>query len=82
MAVKLRLKCVGRKGMRSYRIVAINNLSRRDGRPIKDLGFYNPNTKETKLDVPSIKNYLKMGSQPTKTLHNILLKARIIENNW
>lgn len=80
MAVKLRLKCIGRKGMRSYRIVAMNNLSRRDGRPIRDLGFYNPRTNETKLDVKYIKSYLETGAQPTQTVKNILIRARILEN--
>jgi small subunit ribosomal protein S16 len=78
MAVKLRLKCIGRKGLQSYRIVAMNNLTRRDGRPIRDLGFYNPRTKETKLDVKFIKEYLGTGAQPTQTVKNILVRARIL----
>ncbi|MEO1765420.1 MAG: 30S ribosomal protein S16, partial [Cyanobacteria bacterium J06629_18] len=47
--IKLRLKRIGKKREASYRIIAINNLARRDGRPLEELGFYNPRTKEVKL---------------------------------
>ena len=40
--VKLRLKRFGKKREASYRIVAMNNSDRRDGRPLEELGFYNP----------------------------------------
>jgi len=52
--MKLRLKRFGKKFEASYRIVAVNSTSRRDGRPLAELGFYNPRTKETQLDVPAI----------------------------
>ena len=45
--IKLRLKKYGKKREVSYRIVAINSASRRDGRPLEELGFYNPRTDET-----------------------------------
>ena len=40
--IKLRLKRFGKKKEVSYRIVAIESKVRRDGRPIEELGFYNP----------------------------------------
>jgi len=49
--IKLRLKRFGKKREVSYRIVAIESKTRRDGRPIEELGFYNPRTDETRLDV-------------------------------
>ena len=45
--IKLRLKRFGKKKEASFRIVACNSTSRRDGRPLQELGFYNPRTKET-----------------------------------
>jgi small subunit ribosomal protein S16 len=40
--VKLRLKRFGRKRAATYRIVAVNSTSRRDGRPLEELGIYDP----------------------------------------
>lgn len=53
--------------------------SKRDGKALKELGFYNPITKELKLDVENIVTNLNVGVQPTKTVKNLLLKAKIIE---
>lgn len=77
--IKLRLKRIGKKREASYRIIAINNLSRRDGRPLQELGFYNPRTKETKLDVPGIIQRLQQGAQPTDTVRRILEKNNVFE---
>jgi small subunit ribosomal protein S16 len=77
--VKLRLKRYGKKREVSYRIVAIESSTRRDGRPLEELGFYNPRTDETHLDVPAIVKRLKEGAQPTETVRNILRKANVLE---
>lgn len=77
--IKLRLKRFGKKREASYRIVAINNLARRDGRPLEELGFYNPRTDEVKLDVPGIVKRLQQGAQPTDTVRRILAKNNVFE---
>ena len=77
--VKLRLKRYGKKREVSYRIVAINSRDRRDGRPLEELGFYNPRTDETRLNVPAIVKRLKEGAQPTDTVRSILNKAKVFE---
>lgn len=77
--IKLRLKRYGKKRQASYRIVAMNNSSRRDGRPLEELGFYNPRTDETRLDVPAITRRLEQGAQPTDTVRDILRKANVLE---
>jgi len=77
--IKLRLKRFGKKREASYRIVAMNNLSRRDGRPLEELGFYNPRTDEVKLDIPGIVKRLQQGAQPTDTVRRILIKANAFE---
>ena len=76
--IKLRLKKYGRKGQPCYRIVAMDSRTKRDGASIEELGFYNPLTKETKLDVENIVKSLNTGVQPTKTVKNLLLKANVI----
>ncbi|MDJ0507641.1 MAG: 30S ribosomal protein S16 [Crocosphaera sp.] len=77
--IKLRLKKYGKKREVSYRIVAINSASRRDGRPLEELGFYNPRTDETRLNVPAIVTRLKQGAQPSDTVRSILQKAQVFE---
>lgn len=77
--IKLRLKRYGKKREVSYRIVAMHSSTRRDGRPLEELGFYNPRTDETRLEVPAIVKRLKEGAQPTETVRRILEKANVYE---
>ena len=76
--LKMRFKRCGRKRQPMYRIVVMQATSPRDGKAIRELGFYNPLTKETKLDVENIVKSLNTGVQPTKTVKNLLLKAKVI----
>nr|YP_009891238.1 ribosomal protein S16 [Alyssopsis mollis]QKK37610.1 ribosomal protein S16 [Alyssopsis mollis] len=75
--VKLRLKRCGRKQRAVYRIVAIDVRSRREGRDLSKVGFYDPITNQTYLNLPAILDFLKNGAQPTRTVHDILKKAGI-----
>ena len=77
--IKLRLKRFGKKREVSYRIVAIPSQARRDGRPLEELGYYNPRTDETRLEVPAIVRRLQQGAQPTPTVRSILEKANVYE---
>lgn len=77
--IKLRLKRFGKKREASYRIVAAHSLTRRDSRPVEELGFYNPRTDEVRLDVPAIVKRLQEGAQPTDTVRSILTKANVFE---
>ena len=76
--IKLRLKRFGKKNQSSFRLVAVNSTSRRDGKPLEELGFYNPSTKESKLNTGNIKQRIVDGAQPTDTVRNLLLKAGIL----
>lgn len=77
--IKLRLKRFGKKREVSYRIVATESKTRRDGRPVEELGFYNPRTDETRLNVPAIVKRLQQGAQPSETVRSILNKAQVFE---
>jgi small subunit ribosomal protein S16 len=76
--LKLRLKRIGRKRLAVYRLVVIENTSRRDGRPIEELGYYDPITKKYKFKIEKIKKWLSYGVKPTDTVLNLLKKANII----
>nr|YP_008994495.1 ribosomal protein S16 [Hypseocharis bilobata]AGV02923.1 ribosomal protein S16 [Hypseocharis bilobata] len=75
--VKLRLKRCGRKQRAVYRIVAIDVRSRREGRDIRRVGFYDPIKKKTHLNIPMILYFLERGAQPTGTVQDILQKAGV-----
>tara|TARA_B100000287_G_scaffold231203_1_gene217728 strand:- start:402 stop:746 length:345 start_codon:yes stop_codon:yes gene_type:complete len=77
--IKLRLKRFGKKKEASFRIVACNSTSRRDGRPLEELGFYNPRTKETRLDTEALRNRLTQGAQPTDVVRTLLEKGGLLE---
>jgi small subunit ribosomal protein S16 len=77
--IKLRLKRYGKKREASYRIVAMNSNDRRDGRPLEELGFYNPRSEEIRLEVPAIVKRLQEGAQPTDTVRRILEKADVFK---
>mgnify|MGYP001791620836 CR=1 FL=1 len=76
--VKLRLRRLGRKKRPFFQIVALDHRSRRDGRFLAKLGFYDPINDETRLDVKGIREFLKTGAQPSKTVLSLLTKSRII----
>ena len=76
--LKLRLKRVGRKRSPSYRLVIMENTCRRDGRPIEEVGYYNPISKNYKFDEVKIKKWLGYGVKPTETVFNLLKKVDII----
>ena len=77
--IKLRLKRFGKKKEASFRIVACNSTSRRDGRPLQELGFYNPRTKETRLDTEALRSRLTQGAQPTDAVRTLLEKGGLLE---
>ena len=70
--VKIRLKRLGYKKNPTYRIIVINDLQKREGRPICELGHYNPKTKEMKLDIVSANEWVKKGAQPTDTVKYLM----------
>lgn len=76
--LKLRLKRIGRKRLPSYRLVIMENTTRRDGRPIEEVGYYDPISKKYKFEADKIKKWLNYGVKPTPTVLNLLKKVEII----
>nr|YP_009971854.1 ribosomal protein S16 [Vincetoxicum hainanense]QNH68873.1 ribosomal protein S16 [Vincetoxicum hainanense]UXW90899.1 ribosomal protein S16 [Vincetoxicum hainanense] len=77
--VKLRLKRCGRKQRVVYRIVAIDVRSRREGKDLKKVGFYDPIKNQTYLNVPAILYFLEKGAQPTGTVQDILKRVGVFK---
>ena len=67
MAVKIRLKRMGKKKKPFYRIVVADSRSPRDGRFIDEIGTYDPNIEpaEVKIDEEGAKKWLGNGAKPT-----------------
>lgn len=74
MAVKLKLTRMGSKKHPFYRVVAATDETRRDGRPLEFLGFYNPMVEpaEVKLEGEKVKKWLALGAEPTDTVRALI----------
>jgi len=57
----------------------MENTTRRDGRPIDEVGYYNPITKELDFNEKKIIRWLKYGAQPTETVFQLLKKSNLIK---
>jgi small subunit ribosomal protein S16 len=81
LPVKIRLTRTGRKKIATYRIVASDSRSRRDGRFLELLGTYYPQTQPKKfsLNADRIAYWLDQGAQPTETVANLLKQDRFVE---
>jgi len=77
MAMKIRLTRMGSKKRPFYRVVALDSATRRDGRPVEYLGYYNPMVEpnDIKLDMEKIEKWLAEGAEPSNTVRSLLKKA-------
>ena len=82
MAVRIRLKRVGRRHRPSYRLAAVDRRRARDSNVIEELGIYdpiNPNQdKQVVLKHERIKYWLSVGAQPSDTVRRILHKHGVL----
>jgi small subunit ribosomal protein S16 len=84
MPVKIRLQRHGKKGKPYFWIIAADSRSKRDGKFLEKLGFYNPTTNPAQidLDVDSAVKWLQNGAQPTDTARAILsYKGALMKNH-
>ncbi len=81
MAVKIRLTRMGTKKRPSYRIVATDSRSPRDGKYLELIGFYNPltNPAEIKIDEEVAMKWLNNGAILTDTARDLFSKAGIMK---
>jgi small subunit ribosomal protein S16 len=79
MALKIRLRRMGRKKAPHYRIVVAESSMPRDGRFVAKVGHYNPTTDPTTLvvDREKVLEWMARGAQPTETVRNLFRKAGV-----
>jgi small subunit ribosomal protein S16 len=77
MAIKIRHTRSCSKKHPFYRVVATNSGTRRDGRPLEILGYYNPMTNpvEVKLEREKIQKWLSLGAEASDTVRSLLKKS-------
>jgi small subunit ribosomal protein S16 len=76
----IRLLRVSKKNQPSFKIVVVDKRrSSKSGRFLEEVGFYNPLTKEKVLKAERIKYWISKGVQPSPTVHNLLVKEKILE---
>ncbi|MBA2753973.1 MAG: 30S ribosomal protein S16 [Chloroflexia bacterium] len=82
--IKLRLRRMGAKRRPSYRIVAAESRSPRDGRFIESVGHYDPLTDPAtiKIDEERVRYWLSNGAQPTETVASIFKRHGITRGKW
>ena len=73
--LKIRLKRFGRKKKAVYRIIVIDSKKRRDGKALEEVGFYNPFTKEKRINIEKIHNRIIQGAKLTHTVKNIIYRV-------
>ena len=80
--IKLRLRRMGAKKRPSYRIVAADSRSPRDGRFIESVGIYDPITDPAtiRLDEDRVRHWLGVGAQPTETVAAIFRRHNLLGN--
>lgn len=74
MAVRLRLRRMGKKKQPIYKIVAADARSPRDGKYLESIGLYNPKTEPLTLELNELRvmYWLGVGAQPTETVKSLL----------
>jgi len=81
--VRLRLKRFGRTHKPFYRLNAIDQRSPRDGKPIEELGYFDPTemdeAKGISLKADRIRYWIGVGAQPSQTVRDLLAKQGILD---
>ena len=77
MAVRIRLTRVGATKRPSYRVVATDSRTARDGRALEILGFYDPLTEPAtvKLEGERIRDWISKGAQPSDMVSRLMRQA-------
>lgn len=78
--VKIRLMRMGMKGAPSYRVVVADARSPRDGRIIENIGWYNPLTEPSTININAerARHWLSVGAQPSDSVRSLLERIGVL----
>lgn len=79
--VRIRLRRVGAKRQPSYRVVAADSETPRDGRFLEVVGLYNPRTEPStiQLDEARIYDWMSKGAQPSESVHKLFKTVGLLD---
>ncbi|OFI07703.1 30S ribosomal protein S16 [Clostridium acetireducens DSM 10703] len=77
MAVKIRLRRMGKKKAPFYRVIVADSRAPRDGKFIEEIGYYDPTTEPVtvKIDEEKADKWVKNGAQPTDVVKKLFSKV-------
>ncbi len=80
MAVKIRLRRMGKKKAPFYRVVVADSRSPRDGKFIDEIGTYDPNVEPAsfKVDEEAAKKWIANGAKPTETVARLFKQSGVL----
>ena len=74
--VRIRLKRTGTRNAVCFRIVVMDQRSSRDGKAIEEVGFYNPRSKEEKVNLERVSYWTGVGAEMSETVKDIVERAK------
>jgi small subunit ribosomal protein S16 len=79
--VRIRLRRIGLKGQPTYRVVAADKESPRDGRFLEILGMYNPRTQPATIHLKEdrVYHWMKNGALPSESVAQVFKTAGVLE---
>ncbi len=81
MAVRIRLKRIGRRHRPAYRLTAVDSRKARDSKVIEELGWFDPlkpqDDQQVELKKERIEYWLSVGAQPSDTVRALLKKQSV-----
>ncbi len=79
--VRIRFRRIGLKGQPSYRIVAADKEAPRDGRFLEILGFYNPRTQPSTVNIKEdrVYHWMKNGALPTESVEQVFKSVGVMD---
>lgn len=76
----IRLTRKGKKNQPFFKVVVIDKKrSSKGGRAVEEVGYVDPLTKRKSLDKDRILHWIKMGAQPSPSIHNLLVTEKILD---
>lgn len=80
MAVRIRMKKMGRKHRPFFRICVMDSRVQRDGKAIEEVGLYDPMVQDkaarVKLDLERVQYWLSVGAQPSEKVNALIRKVK------
>lgn len=74
----LKLQRIGKKHQAAFRLIVGEKREKLDGKQLEDLGWYNPRSDKFEVKKERVAHWLKVGAQPTDSVHNLLVTAGVL----